>query len=80
MTQNLGKLKIIQNKPQNMYSLWRTNEQDEWERYDTYPTIPMYIDEYYDCDIAVNSDILTDIMKLVNEGYTFQGTEIIEGD
>ena len=78
MTQNLGKLKIIHNEKDHEYALWKTNEQDEWERYDAYSAGSVFVEDYdaY-CDWSVDEEILKDIMTLVNEGYTFSGTEII---
>lgn len=71
-------IKIIHNEKDHAYTLWKTNEQDEWERYDTYSAGSVFVEDYdaY-CDWSVDGEILEDIMKLVNEGYTFSGTEII---
>lgn len=78
MTPNLGKLKITHNEKDHEYTLWKTNERDEWERYDTYSAGSVSVEDYDEyCDWSVDGEILETIMKLVNEGYTFSGTEII---
>lgn len=75
MTPNLGKLKITHNDKDHEYTLWRTNERDEWERYDTYSAGSVFVEDYDEyCDWSVDSEILKDIMELVNEGYTFVET------
>lgn len=79
MTQNLGKLKITHNDKDHKYTLWRTNERDEWERYHEYSEGCVDVEDYEDwCYWSVDTEILETIMKLVNEGYTFVGTERIE--
>lgn len=79
MTQNLGKLKIIHNEKDHEYTLWKTNEQDEWEPCGTHSEGCVYVEDYEDyCCWSVDTEILETIMTLVNEGYTFSGTEIIE--
>lgn len=76
----MDKLKIIQDKQHNLITLWKTNERDEWERHATYPTIPMFVADYYESVFAVHSEILDDIMQLVNEGYTFVDSFVEERD
>ena len=79
MTQNLGKLKIIHNEKDHEYTLWKTNERDEWERCDAYSAGSVFVEDYDEyCDWSVEACLLEDVMNLVNEGYTFSGTEIIE--
>lgn len=75
MTQNLGKLKITRNEKDHEYTLWKTNELDEWERYEVYSAGSVFVEDYDEyCDWSVDSEILKDIMELVNEGYTFVET------
>lgn len=73
------KLKIVQDEAHHEYTLYVGDEANEWKPYNTYSAGCVFVEDYDDyCDWSVDSCILEDVMKLVNAGYTFVGTEIIE--
>jgi hypothetical protein len=72
------KLKIVQDEVHHEYTLYISNEANEWKPYNTYSAGCVFVEDYDDyCDWSVDAEILKDIMELVNEGYTFAGTEHI---